>query len=83
MKQLVMPGFQRISGGGRQTAPAPKKPDLVLMQAIDAHSTSDLEAALEAIKAAPESPGMDAARRLVVGVLAYRTARDSKQGRLF
>jgi hypothetical protein len=82
--QLSLPGLSRRTVSRSSSAAAPaKKPDLVLMQAMDAHSTAELEAALEVIKSLPESAGQDTARRLIVGIIAYRTARDSKQAKLF
>jgi hypothetical protein len=83
MKQLALPGLSTFKKAALKGAAPAKRPDLVLMQALEAHSTAELEAALAVIKQLPESIGQDTARRLVVGIIAYRTARDSKQQKLF
>lgn len=82
MKQLYMPGFAPAKRSTDKRSHKAKRADLVLVQALDARSTPELESALEALKQL-DDPALEPARLLVTGVLAYRIARDGKQMELF
>lgn len=78
-QQLSLPGMNPTPSIQTSKAAKVKRADIVLVQALEAHSLTDLQAAIEALRPQKDSAGFETAYRLVAGVIAYRIARDAKQ----
>lgn len=77
--QLTLPGMNRTPKSKNSPAAKAKKADIVLVQALEAHSTRELEAAIDILRPLKDAAGYNTAYTLMCGVLAYRIARTAKQ----